>query len=613
MPFRSLRLSAKGSFKRQDRMKSKIKKRTSFLDSVIITGIGIAAIYWILESFMFFFLSPEANIVHHLLGEDMFETLTRVLVLCMFVIFGSHIQYNVNLRRDADKAMRQQDEKYRTIIENIQEGFLETDLAGNFTFFNNSICEILGYSSKELAEMNNRKFTDSENLKRFNDILSEVRRTGKPAQVKDLEVIRKNGETRAIEFSVYLIKDDQNKPNGFRGVVRDVTEIFKAEREKRKLEKQLEHSQKMEAIGSLAGGIAHDFNNVLMGMQGNASLMLFDIDKNHQHYKKIKNIERYVENGSSLTRQLLGFAKGGGHRVRVTDLNELIKRTSDMFGRAKKEIKIHTKLLKKIWPVEVDQGQMEMVLLNLYINALHAMPEGGDLHLLSENAVIDKGYAGNLKLKQGEYVKVSVVDTGTGMDKKIQEKIFDPFFTTKEKGRGTGLGLASASEVIKNHGGLIDVYSEKNNGATFNIYLPASDKKVIQEKELTRKILKGTETILLVDDEEMIIEVNQEILKALGYKPMIARTGKQAVEIYKNSKDKINMVILDMIIPGMSGGEAYYSLKKIDPKIKVLLSSGYSISGQAAEILERGCNGFIQKPFKLRELSVKIRNVLDGK
>jgi len=594
-------------------MKSEIKKRTKFLDSVIITGIGIAAIYWILESFMFFFLSPEANIVHHLLGKDMFETLTRVLVLCMFVIFGSHIQYNVNLRRDADKAMRQQDEKYRTIIENIQEGFLETDLAGNFTFFNNSICEILGYSSKELAEMNNQKLTDSENLKRFNDILSEVRRTGKPAQVKDLEVIRKNGETRAIEFSVYLIKDDQNKPNGFRGVVRDVTEIFKAEREKRKLEKQLEHSQKMEAIGSLAGGIAHDFNNVLMGMQGNASLMLFDIDKSHQHYKKIKNIERYVENGSSLTRQLLGFAKGGGHSARVTDLNELIKRTSDMFGRAKKEIKIHTKLLKKIWPVEVDQGQMEMVLLNLYINALHAMPEGGDLHLLSENAVIDKDYDGNLKLKQGEYVKVSVVDTGTGMDKKIQQKIFDPFFTTKEKGRGTGLGLASASEVIKNHGGLIDVYSEKNNGATFNIYLPASDKKVIQEKELTRKIIKGKETILLVDDEEMIIEVNQEILKALGYKPMIARTGKQAVEIYKNSKDKINMVILDMIIPGMGGGEAYDSLKKIDPKIKVLLSSGYSISGQAAEILERGCNGFIQKPFKLRELSVKIRNVLDGK
>ncbi len=594
-------------------MRKKTKYRTSFLDSIVITGIGIAAIYWILESFMFFFLSPEANIVHHLLGEDMFETLTRVLVLCMFLIFGSHVQYNVNLRREADRAMRQQDEKYRTIIENIEEGFLETDLAGNFTFFNNSICKILGYSSEELIGMNNREYINSENSKRLNEIINEVRRTGEPAQVKDFEVIRKDGDTRGIEFSVYLIKESKNKPIGFRWVVRDVTEIFKAEREKKKLEKQLQLSQKMEAIGSLAGGIAHDFNNVLMGMQGNASLMLFDIDESHPHYKKIKSIERYVENGSSLTRQLLGFSMGGGYEVRATDLKELIKRTSSMFGRAKKEIKIHTNFLKKIWTVEVNQGQMEMVFLNLYINSLHAMPEGGDLHLLSENVVIDEGSAGNLKLKQGEYVKVSVVDTGTGMDKEIQEKIFDPFFTTKEKGRGTGLGLASASEVIKNHGGLIDVYSKKGKGATFNIYLPASDKKVIQEKELTRKILKGTETILLVDDEEMIIEVNQEILKALGYKTMIARSGKEAVETYKNNRDKINMVIMDMIIPGMSGKEVYDNLKKIAPEIKVLLSSGYSISGQAAEILERGCNGFIQKPFKLRELSVKIREVLDGK
>jgi len=594
-------------------MKSETKKRIRFLDSIVFTGIGIAAIYWILESFMFFFLSPEANIVHHLLGEDTFETLTRVLVLCMFLIFGSHIQYNVNRRREADRAMKQQDEKYRTIIENIEEGFLETDLAGNFTFFNNSICKILGYSSEELMGMNTREYTNSENSKKLNEIINEVYLTGEPAQVKDFEVIGKDGATRSIEFSLYRIKDNKNKPAGVRGVVRDVTEIFKAEREKKKLEKQLQHSQKMEAIGSLAGGIAHDFNNVLMGMQGNASLMLFDIDESHPHYKKIKNIERYVENGSSLTRQLLGFSKGGGYVVRATDLNKLIKRTSSMFGRAKKEIKIHTNFLKKIWTVEVNQGQMEMVFLNLYINALHAMPEGGDLHLLSENVVIDDGFAVNLNLKHGEYVKVSVVDTGTGINKKIQEKIFDPFFTTKEKGRGTGLGLASASEVIKNHGGLIDLYSEEGKGTTFNIYLPASDKKVIQEKELTRKILKGTETIFLIDDEEMIIEVNQEILKALGYKTMIARSGKEAVEIYKNNQAKINMVIMDMIIPGMSGKEFYDNLKKIDPEIKVLLSSGYSISGQAAEILERGCNGFIQKPFKLRELSVKIREVLDGK
>ena len=593
-------------------MKDKAKNRTGFLDSIVLTGIGIAAIYWILESFMFFFLSPEANIVHHLLGEDMFETLTRVLVLCMFLIFGSHVQYNVNLRREADRAMRQQDEKYRTIIENIEEGFLETDLAGKFTFLNDSVCKILGYSREELMGMNNREYTTSENARILYETMSKVYRTGEPAKVTDYEVIRKDGSTTVIELSAYLIKDDDDRPLGFRGVVRDVSKILKAEREKRKLEKQLQQAQKMEAIGNLTGGIAHDFNNVLMGMQGNASLMLLDMDSSHPNYERIKSIEKYVENGSALTMQLLGFAKDRKYKAEVTDLNELIKKTSRMFGRTKKEIKIHTKLLKEIWAVEVNQGQIEMVLLNLYVNASHAMPEGGDLHLLSENIMIDEGFNRPFKLKSGGYVKISVVDTGVGIEKEIQKKIFEPFFTTKEIGRGTGLGLSSAFSVIKNHNGFIDVYSEERNGATFSIYLPASDKEVVQEIDLTQEVLKGAETILLVDDEEMVIEVSQEILRTLGYKPIIARSGKEAIEIYKDNQDEIDMVIMDMIIPGMSGREVYDGFKNIGP-VKVLLSSGYSISGQAAEILERGCNGFIQKPFKLRELSVKIREILDGK
>ena len=269
-------------------MKGKTKSHTGFLDSIVLTGIGIAAIYWILESFMFFFLSPEANIVQHLLGSDTFETLTRILVLCMFVIFGSHIQYNINLRREADKAMRQQDEKYRTIIENLEEGFLETDLAGNFTFFNDSICKMLGYSREELMGMNDREYTTSENARKLYEIMSKVYKTGEPAKVTDFEVIRKDGSTTVIELSAYLIKDDDDKPFGFRGVVRDVSKILKAEREKRKLEKQLQQAQKMEAIGNLTGGIAHDFNNVLMGMQGNASLMLLDMDSSHPNYERIK-------------------------------------------------------------------------------------------------------------------------------------------------------------------------------------------------------------------------------------------------------------------------------------------------------------------------------------
>jgi CheY-like chemotaxis protein len=206
---------------------------------------------------------------------------------------------------------------------------------------------------------------------------------------------------------------------------------------------------------------------------------------------------------------------------------------------------------------------------------------------------------------------MTVSDNGLGMDKATQQRIFEPFFTTKKMGRGTGLGLASAYGIIKNHGGFIEVESETGEGAVFHIYLPASEKEVMAEVDALEEVLKGDETILLVDDELMIIEVGQEILNALGYEVMPALSGQEAVEIYAKNSTSIDMVVLDMIMPGMSGGEAYDQLKKVNPQVRVLLCSGYSLSGQAAEILERGCDGFIQKPFKIRELSVKIREILD--
>jgi len=208
-------------------------------------------------------------------------------------------------------------------------------------------------------------------------------------------------------------------------------------------------------------------------------------------------------------------------------------------------------------------------------------------------------------------VKISVTDTGVGMDKATQKKIFDPFFTTKEMGRGTGLGLASSYGIIKNHGGLIDVYSQKGHGTTFNIYLPVSEKQIIDEEKPSGDTVKGTETVLFVDDEDIIIEVAEELFKELGYKVLIARGGKEAIEVYEKNKDRIDIVILDMIMPDMSGSDTYDRLKEIDPEIKVLLSSGYSVDGQATEIINRGCKGFIQKPFKMEELSQKLRAILD--
>ena len=318
-----------------------------------------------------------------------------------------------------------------------------------------------------------------------------------------------------------------------------------------------------------------------------------------------------MKNGANLAGQILAFARKGKYEVKPLDLNEIIMRSSSMFERTKREIKIFRRYEQAIWSVEADQTQIEQALLNLYVNAWQAMPEGGNLYLETKNVVLGPDYIKPFAIQLGNYVRISVTDTGIGMDKKTQQRIFEPFFTTKEMGRGTGLGLASVYGTIKNHGGFINVYSEAGHGTTFNIYLPASEKKIAGEKVPSGGILGGAETILLVDDETTILEVMEKALTLTGYKVILAQGGEEAVEVYKKNKDGIDVVLLDMIMPGMSGGKVFDLLREMNPGVKVILSSGYSIAGEASKIMDRGCNGFIQKPFGIRELSQKIREVLD--
>jgi two-component system, cell cycle sensor histidine kinase and response regulator CckA len=640
------------------------------------------------------------------------------------------IAKDIGLLKQAQDSLRLSEDKYRTILETMEEGYYEVDLKGNYTYHNEASRKLHGYAAEELMGKNYRDYLHPDQADEIKRLFNRIYRTGVPSTILDHTIVRNDGSLRMVEMSAYPLRGPSGEIAGFWGISRDRTERKQAEialqesegrlrlifdnanegiyinqagrikfpnpktaaicgysqkelnglpfvdlvhpedkealyteqlgklesshrpgvfsfrilnkaREtlwvelstvgitwegrpaalnflrditpQKRMEAQLLQAQKMEAVGTLAGGIAHDFNNLLMGIQGNTSLALMDIGPDHPHYEKLKSIEKYVKAGSDLTIQLLGAARGGKYEVKPTDLNKVVAMSADLFGRTRKEIAIHQRLHETLWPVEVDRGQIEQVLLNLCVNAWHAMPEGGDLFLESRNVVLDDYYVRPYGVLPGRYVKLSVTDTGIGIDPRDQKRIFDPFFTTRAMGRGTGLGLASTYGIIANHGGIITVYSEKGAGSTFNIYLPATEKAVVENEAPRAGVIAGKETVLLVDDEKGIIEVGKLILERLGYTVFVAHGGHDAVELYDRHKDAIDLVMLDMVMPGMSGSDTFDALKQINPDIKVLLSSGYSINGQAKNILDRGCKGFIQKPFGMKDLSIKLRQILDSR
>jgi two-component system, cell cycle sensor histidine kinase and response regulator CckA len=500
-----------------------------------------------------------------------------------------------------ENALLESEGKYRNLIENANEGiFIAQD--GFIKFPNPRTLQVLGYTETELAEIPFTKLIHPDDRDVATDrYLRRLKGEELPSPYA-YRVITKTGEEIWV-----LLNSAALTWEGRPATINFVTDITQEKR----LEKQFQAAQKMEAVGTLAGGIAHNFNNLLMGVQGHVALALFDMKPGDPHYEDLKAIEEQVKSGANLTTQLLGFARKGKYEVRPVDLNEVIYKSSGLFEKTQKGIRVHRNFQRDLWTSEVDKGQIEQLLLNLYINAWQAMPGGGDLFLSTENITLDLTYQKPFYVKPGNYVKISVRDTGVGIEKEIQQRIFEPFFTTKGMGRGSGLGLASVYGIVKNHGGHITVYSEPGHGAAFNLYMPASEKKVVVEKTTTSGPFQGTETVLLVDDEETIITVVEKGLKMTGYRSLVARSGEEAVQIYRQNQERIALVVLDMIMPGMSGGKVYDELKRINPKVKAILSSGYSLDEEASEIMARGCNVFIQKPFGIMDLSQKIREVLD--
>jgi len=510
---------------------------------------------------------------------------------------------------DRTRELKKSRETYRRLIEEINDVLYELDKNGTIRYISPAVVSLIGCSPDDLTgELLIESIAPEDRPRVEEEIPAIMAGTARPLEYRMLD---KNGKPHWVRNSSRPIMDD-GRFTGLRGVLTSIDAEKQAEQEKLDLLRKIGEIQKREALGTMAGGIAHDFNNLLMAIQGRAALISFSIEPASPASEHVRAIEEYVRSAASLTDQLLGAARGGKYDPRPTDLNNLVARSARMFGRTKKEISLELLQAETPAVAEVDGNQIEQVLLNMFVNSWQAMPEGGTLRVQVANTILERDFCFPYGIQPGRYVRVTVSDTGTGIDREILDRIFDPFFTTKDKGRGTGLGLASAHGIIRNHHGCITVESERGRGTTFQIFLPRADIEPQPALPDEHHLARGTETILLVDDEEMIIEVGRAILEQLGYRVLVAGGGAEAIEQLKAHGETIQLVLLDMIMPGLDGGRTFEALRRLSPELPVILASGYSMSDQAAEMLQRGCNGFIQKPFSIPELSRKIRSVLDA-
>ena len=529
----------------------------------------------------------------------------------------SGIIRDITEHKKAEEALRQSEEKYRNILESIQDGYFESDLAGNLTFVNDVVCRNLGYTREESIGMNYRQYTDEGNAKKLYQLYSELYRTGQPIKPFEAGYVRKDGGKLAAEISVSLIRDSKGKPIGFRGISRGITERKKAEEEKLSLQEQLRQSQKMEAIGQLAGGVAHDFNNLLTVIKGYSQISLLDLKENDPLRSNIQEIEKATQRGTDLTRQLLAFSRRQILDSKVVDLNALLKDLEKMLRRIiGEDIELVALLAEDLGRVKIDPSQIEQVIFNLAVNARDAMPSGGKLTIETANVELDDVYAhAHVGVNPGRYVSLSVSDTGVGMTQEVKGKVFEPFFTTKAKGKGTGLGLSMVYGIVKQSDGNIWVYSEPGHGTTFKISLPRIEEALdaLNGRDETRLIPRGNETVLLVEDDELVRDLAIRLLQQQGYRMLAAVDGEEALRVVQeHDGEKIHLLLADIVMPQMGGKELAEKLKILRPDVKVLYMSGYADDAIVHHgVLDSGTH-FLQKPFSLKTLSNKVRKVLDG-
>ncbi|MFO7726874.1 MAG: response regulator, partial [Desulfonatronovibrio sp.] len=507
----------------------------------------------------------------------------------------------------------QSEERYKAIFNNAPIGIFRTTFDGRFVEANPTLARMLGYTSreeliKEAMDLSTDIYPSPEIRQGLLDALKES-----PEGVSmNIEFKRRDGTPVHTIVNASMQMDEEGKPAFLDGTIEDISKRKQAEQEKERLQSQLFQARKMESVGMLAGGIAHDFNNLLQALKGNIELLDKNLPGDNPEKKRLRVIERSTDRAAQLVRQLLLFSRKAETMRKLLDLNKEIRDAVDVLERTiPKMINIKLLLADGIWPVNADPVQVEQMILNLGSNAADAMPEGGTLTIEASNIILSKeDYLG---LDPGRYVRMNVSDTGSGMDKVTLEHVFDPFFTTKAKGKGTGLGLASVYGIVKAHQGHVICYSEPGVGTTFKIYWPADfdkDEEVLDQQPESI-VQEGTETILVVDDEADIREVTRDVLKPWGYTIITASSGEQALEIFGRKKSSIDLVILDLNMPGMGGYRCLEEILRIDPRTRVIIASGYMAEGQIRKSLDLGAAGYIGKPYQISELTAKVRDTLD--
>jgi len=513
---------------------------------------------------------------------------------------------DITERKKTEMALQNSEAKYRSLFEESQDVIYISSADGRLLDINPAGIRMFGFESKEellSIDIATTLYVNPRDRQRSLELLNKY------DKIKDfeLELKRKDGKHITVIETSSVIRNENGEITGYRGILRDITE-------RKKLEQQLFQAQKMESIGTLAGGIAHDFNNILGGILGYASFIKMKMQKNDPFYKYINVMERSAERAAELTSQLLAFSRGGNYKLEPVDLNEVVEETLAIVERTfDKSIEIRKELSGDLPPVEADSTQLQQAVMNLCVNARDAMPAGGLLTIKTDEAHLDNNsFSFQAAGAEGDFLKLTVSDNGCGMDSETLEKIYEPFFTTKEKGKGTGLGMSMVYGVIKSHGGFISADSSPGAGTTFHIFLPVSKKKY--QRKLPEKIIptSGHEVIFVIEDEEALRTMISEALKSFGYEVIVAADGLEGWEKFKEHRQRIDLVFLDMVMPRMVGLEVFQKLKSLDPLVRVLLTTGYSDSQKAQEILNDGALGLINKPYLIPELIARLREIFDG-